>query len=46
MASVVLNAYRVEEMHFKNVLETGTQIKLDGVEYTVVSQSEILAVVE
>ena len=25
---------------------SGTQIKLDGVEYTVVSQSEILAVVE
>lgn len=29
MASVVLNAYRVEEMHFKNVLETGVQIKLE-----------------
>ncbi len=25
---------------------TGTQVKLDGVEYTVVSQSDILAVVE
>jgi preprotein translocase subunit SecB len=29
MASVVLNAYRVEEMQFKNVLDTGTQIKLE-----------------
>ena len=25
---------------------TGTQVKLDGVEYTIVSQSDILAVVE
>lgn len=25
---------------------TGTQVKLDGVEYTVVSQSDVLAVVE
>ncbi|MBE6642858.1 MAG: hypothetical protein E7615_04325 [Ruminococcaceae bacterium] len=30
MASVVLNAYRVEEMQFKNVLETGIQIKLEN----------------
>ena len=29
MAAIVLNAYRVEEMQFKNVLETGTQIKLE-----------------
>ena len=29
MASVVLNAYRVEEMQFRNVLDTGTQIKLE-----------------
>ena len=29
MATVVLNAYRVEEMQFKNVLETGAQIKLE-----------------
>ena len=29
MSSVVLNAYRVEEMQFKNVLDTGTQIKLE-----------------
>lgn len=29
MASIVLNAYRVEEMRFKNVLETGTQIQLE-----------------
>ena len=25
---------------------TGTEVKLDGVEYTIVSQSDILAVVE
>lgn len=30
MASVVLNAYRVEEMQFKNILETGVQIKLEN----------------
>ena len=30
MAAVVLNAYRVEEMQFKNVLETGIQIKLEN----------------
>ena len=29
MAAVVLNAYRVEDMQFRNVLETGTQIKLE-----------------
>ncbi|MBR5322350.1 MAG: protein-export chaperone SecB [Clostridia bacterium] len=30
MASVTLNAYRVEEMHFKNILDTGIQIKLEN----------------
>lgn len=30
MASVTLNAYRVEEMQFKNILETGIQIKLEN----------------
>ena len=30
MSSVVLNAYRVEEMGFKNVLETGVQIQLEN----------------
>ncbi len=30
MSSVVLNAYRVEEMEFKNVLETGVQIQLEN----------------
>ena len=30
MASVTLNAYRVEEMQFKNVLDNGTQIKLEN----------------
>ncbi len=29
MASLVLNAYRVEEMQFKNVLENGAQIRLE-----------------
>ncbi len=30
MASVTLNAYRVEEMQFKNILDTGVQIKLEN----------------
>jgi len=30
MASVVLNAYRVEEMQFRNVLDSGAQIKLEN----------------
>lgn len=30
MASVVLNAYRVEEMQFKNILDTDVQIKLEN----------------
>ena len=30
MSTVVLNAYRVEEMQFRNVLETGTQIVLEN----------------
>ena len=30
MSLVVLNAYRVEEMQFRNVLETGTQITLEN----------------
>ena len=30
MASVVLNAYRVEDVQFRNVLETGVQIKLEN----------------
>ena len=29
MSKLALNAYRVEEMSFKNVLETGTQIRLE-----------------
>lgn len=29
MASVVLNAYRVEDMQFRNVLASGAQIKLE-----------------
>lgn len=30
MALVTLNAYRVEEMQFKNILDTGVQIKLEN----------------
>ena len=30
MATVVLNAYRVEEMGFRNVLDSGAQIKLEN----------------
>lgn len=47
----VVNGERVEMNlkvgeHVITAKYTGTQVKLDGVEYTVVSQSDILAVVE